>query len=436
MKVCMGLLILIILMPFSTWAMDMPKVTVNGFVSQGYLKSNNNNFLSPDSMKGTTQFTEAGLVISSEVTDKLHIGMSLLSRDLGNVGNNAVKLDWGFADYSHNDYLGLRVGKVKRPYGFYNEGRDTDMLRSMIFLPQSIYDETKRDLMVAYQGAGLYGTFQAGLLGYLDYQIYGGNINFDEDSLLYTALRQNGTYATRKSVAPSLGAAWGPAVAGPYIQQINIVNLEVNNNYTAGGSVTWNTSLDGLRLGASVLTVENDINYVINRSIDPTIDPTDPLQVLVPTPLTGSLNNELTWVASVEYGLGNLLLSSEYSETDRNQTFNGYEAINAVSQSYYVMGAYTFLDSLTFSLLYDVYYADKNDKDGEKFAATSPERQDFFTWRKDFGVGVRYDINPYWLVKAEYHVVDGAALFLTTVNDPNDLVQDWDYFSIKMSFNF
>jgi len=437
MKVVRCLLLLVFLSPWSVWAFEMPDVSVHGFVSQGYLNSSDNNYLSTDSMRGTTQFTEAGVALSSEVSDKLHIGVQFLSRDLGDVGNGTVKLDWGFADYSHNDYLGIRAGKVKLPFGFYNEGRDTDLLRPMVFLPQSIYDETRRDLLVAYQGAGLYGSAPAGALGFFDYHVYGGGINIDDDSLLITALKQNGTFSTRKAVIPTLAPLIGLPAAQAYAQQLSITSLKVNNNYIAGGSLILNTSLDGLRLGGSVMRVENDIDYVLNRSINPTVVAGgNPLNIMVPTPLTGTIDNELTWVASLEYTIGDFLLASEYSETKRKQTYNGYVALDATSQSYYVMGAYTLYDRLTLSLLYDVYYADKSDKDGKDFAATSPDRKDFFTWRKDFGVGARYDISPNWLIKAEYHVVDGAALFLTTVNDPSKLVQDWDYYTVKMSFNF
>jgi len=441
MKTRLIVLVTFLVVPWSAWGMDVPEVAVHGFVSQGYLRSTENNFLTKDSKEGTTQFNEVGLVVSSDVTDKLRIGAQLLSRDLGEVGNNEVNLDWGFADYRHNDYHGLRVGKVKLPFGLYNEGRDADMLRPMVFLPQSIYDESKRDLLVAYQGAGLYGNLPLGPLGDLDYHGYYGGINIDEDSLLVTALQQNATFTTRQSLASVLGPAFSPiltpAGAQAYIQQINVVDLDVNNDYIGGGSITYNTALEGLRLGGSVLMVKNDIDFVLNRSIDPTIDPTDPNQVFVPTRLSGTLENELTWVGSLEYGLGDFLLAGEYSETERKQVFNDVVALDATSQSYYVMGAYTFFDRLTLSLLYDVYYSDKDDKDGSAFVKSNPaQRKDFFTWRKDRGVGLRYDINPNWLIKAEYHAVDGAALFLTTVNDPADLEDKWDYYAVKMSFNF
>jgi hypothetical protein len=100
------------------------------------------------------------------------------------------------------------------------------------------------------------------------------------------------------------------------------------------------------------------------------------------------------------------------------------------------MASYTFLDQWTLSLLYDVYYSDKDDKDGEEFAKASPLRQDYFAWRKDRGVGLRYDVNPWWTLKAEYHDLNGTGLFMTGINDPSDLEEDWSYVAFKASFIF
>ncbi|PLX89959.1 MAG: hypothetical protein C0614_01450 [Desulfuromonas sp.] len=130
------------------------------------------------------------------------------------------------------------------------------------------------------------------------------------------------------------------------------------------------------------------------------------------------------------------MLAAEYAETEREQTFSGYTGMDATSQSYYAMASYTFMEKFTLSLLYDVFYSDKDDKDGKDFAATSPSRQDFFSWRKDFGIGLRYDVNANWTLKAEYHDVNGTALFMTVLNDPADLEEDWDYVAFKVSYNF
>jgi hypothetical protein len=80
---------------------------------------------------------------------------------------------------------------------------------------------------------------------------------------------------------------------------------------------------------------------------------------------------------------------------------------------------------LALSASYEEFYLDKDDK--------SEDRP--YDYRKDFGIGARYDINPHWLVKAEWHTIDGAALNMDLVN-PDGLDDNWSYFIIKTSFNF
>ncbi|MBE0595875.1 MAG: hypothetical protein IH614_01250 [Desulfuromonadales bacterium] len=438
---------LMLLFPLGALAVDVGPVSINGFISQGYIDSEKNDFLAPNSTNGTFQYNEVGLTFNTQITDRLRMGAQILSRDLGQVGNNEVRLDWGFADYHASDYLGVRLGKVKLPMGLYNEGRDSDFLRPMVFLPQSIYDETKRELLVAYQGAGLYGNIPAGPAGDLDYHGFYGTINFPSDALLIGALEQNGTFTMRSNLGPVLvpaytprlgGGAAGQAAARTYVQTLAVTDLDLQNDYITGGALVYNTPLSGLRFGLSFLRVKNDISFTMNKSIDPAIDPNNFNQVFNPVKLEGSLTNKSTLVGSVEYSIGPLVLAAEYSETDRVQKFSGFSGQDATSQSYYGMASYTFLDKWTLSALYDVYYSDKDDKDGDDFVAQAPvgQRQDFFTWRKDLGIGLRYDVNPWWTLKAEYHDIKGAGLFMTVVNDPSKLKENWSYVALKASFIF
>lgn len=125
-----------------------------------------------------------GLTITSQITPKFRVGFQLLSRDFGDQDNNKTQLDWAFADYRFKDYLGVRFGKVKLPFGLYNEGRDTDILRPMVFLPQSIYDEQYRPYFLAYQGTGLYGNISNDKFGSFDYHVYTGGMNLNKDEMI------------------------------------------------------------------------------------------------------------------------------------------------------------------------------------------------------------------------------------------------------------
>ena len=84
------------------------------------MESSGNNFLDSDSEDGTFEINEVGLTFNATVTDKLRIGAQILSRDLGEDGNNDIELDWAFGDYRVTDRFGVRAGKLKLPIGLYN----------------------------------------------------------------------------------------------------------------------------------------------------------------------------------------------------------------------------------------------------------------------------------------------------------------------------
>jgi len=405
-----------ILMPGSLSASPTgDDLRINGFISQGYMNSSGNNFLS-DSRDGSFQFNEVGLAINSQVNEKLRVGGQFLSRDLGPVGNNELRLDWGLADYHWHDMLGVRIGKVKVPMGLYNEGRDSDFLRPMVLLPQSIYDETKRDLLVAYQGGGIYGNIPLGFLGNMDYQGFLGSINFNDDSTLVETLQTSATTLVRN-----------PALGGAPTNMLTSFSME--NNYIGGGSLTINTKLNNMRLGASFFTVDNDMTFTYVN-----VNPVPPGTTAAPKTGTGTLRNKAKTVYSIEIPIGRLTLAGEYGETDRKQVIFGKTNIDGSSQEYYAMATFAVTEALSVSGLFDVYYNLKDDKNGTEFAASNL-KPNYYAYRKDWGVGARYDVNPNWTLKAEYHEVRGGALFMEAFN-ANGIEYNWEYFTLKSSFNF
>lgn len=373
----------------------LKKVRIHGFLSQAYMISSKNNFLAP-TKDGTFEINEVGVTLSTNPVNRLRVGIQLLSRDLGDLGNNKITLDWAFADYHFCDYFGLRFGKVKLPFGLYNEGRDTDVLRPMAFLPQSIYAETYRGFMVAYQGLGAYGNISLGGGGDIDYHGYYGTGNIDGDETLVAYL--SGVF---NSLAPLTG--------------VPVSQLQLETNAVYGGSVTWNTPLSGLRVGASHLHYDGDLRMHSSQ------------------PELGTLDVKWWQVVSLEYTIGNFTLAGEYME--RRNTLEGFgmELEDVVSMGYYGMISYIFNGNVTVSALYDVYYDNKDDKDGDYLAYLG--LPGWLSWRKDIGVSVRYDPNPHWTFKAEWHTIDGASLFLRMYN-PDGFEQEWTYFVFKTSFNF
>ena len=87
--------------------------------------------------------------------------MQILSRRAGGLGDNgSPQIDFGLMDYGFNlsdDYrLGIRAGRVRVPYGLYNDTRDVAFTRPSILVPQSIYYEGSRNLTISADGFLVY----------------------------------------------------------------------------------------------------------------------------------------------------------------------------------------------------------------------------------------------------------------------------------------
>lgn len=122
------------------------EVQMHGFLTQEYfLTSDNRLFGASDSDGGSLGLTEAGLNISWTLFADLRLAGQVLFRRAGAGHEHDLELDFGLLDYtviSVADYsLGVRLGRYKNPYGFYNATRDVLFTRPSILLPQSIYFE-------------------------------------------------------------------------------------------------------------------------------------------------------------------------------------------------------------------------------------------------------------------------------------------------------
>src|SRR5687768_4944330 len=146
---------------------------IHGFASQAWLKSTGNNvFGNSSSDSGSFDFRELGLNASMRPLPRLQFSVQGLSRWAGNGSPGNIRLDYGFVDYTffaeEGNQLGIRLGRMKNPLGFYNDTRDVPFTRPSILLPQSIYFDRTRKLAIAADGAHLYGEYHSNL----------GNISF------------------------------------------------------------------------------------------------------------------------------------------------------------------------------------------------------------------------------------------------------------------
>lgn len=376
---------------------------IHGFASTGYLKSTENNFLVL-SKEGSFEFNEAGLNVTTSLTDTIRVGMQLFARDQGDIGNNAVKLDWAFLDYQWKEALGVRLGKIKMPIGLYNETRDYDMLRTSILLPMSVYNENMRESAVSYRGGGPYGTLSLGPGGRLGYDAFGGTLEIPTDGGLAKIIEGSGD------------------------SRMTLTSAEID--YVVGGRIRWHTPLPGLMLGATWYQL--DLTYNTQLASLP-VD----LEIESPEMRLGFL--------SARYSLGDLTATAEYCrlKADLTTTMDmssldqpNPEPVEATqdAEGYYGLLAYRLTDWFEAGVYYSVYYPDRDDREGDNQVAAG--KPDFIAWQKDLAFSARFDLTDFWLVKLEVHVMDGVAQCMAVDNPDGFDEQNWTLFAVKTTFNF
>jgi hypothetical protein len=127
-------------------AQDITGIAVHGFVSQGFLFSSTNNYLSLKSSDGSLQWTDAVVDISDPIAEKLRVGLQLRMYQLGQFGGSNVQVDWASGDYRINDHFGIRAGKVKTIWGLFNDSQDVDPAFLWVLLPQGSYSIDHKSL--------------------------------------------------------------------------------------------------------------------------------------------------------------------------------------------------------------------------------------------------------------------------------------------------
>ena len=392
------------------------EIRVHGLISQGYMRSTANNYLA-DTDDGSFEFSEAIINFSTRAEDNLRLGMQLLARDLGDEGNNAVGLDWAYGEYRLRKNLGVRFGKLKSHIGMYNKGRDVDMLRTVILLPQSVYENTTRDFANSYNGFSFYGNPQVPVAGRLNYEVYVGTLPVRDPNSDFW-LNNLGIVTNRLTFLQ--GVDYSTTIA------------KMTVRYVAGGMLMWHTPVSGLRVGGNLIK-----GSIGGRG-----------RVDLPPDAPGLLAGLGSLPISVEVGIDRLLtLSAEYSWKDLtlaaehlNTTFDTRIDAGPVKldtdvdwRGYYAMATYRLSDLVELGSYYGLFYPDKDDKDGSDIAAQGGD--DFMAWRKEIALSARFDLGENWLLKLETHRMDGTAQVMPHDN-PQGLERNWWLFLAKVSAHF
>jgi hypothetical protein len=361
-----------------------PAVAVHAFVSQGYIKSTGNDYLVQSKGAGSFDYSEAGINFTAQLTDKFRVGIQLFANELGKLGQYATSADWYYLDYHLRDTFGIRAGRLKMPLGFYGDIADIDAARVPVLLPSGVYPAVNRDLLLAQTGGEIYGHLRVGVLGALDYRLFGGSLQI---------------------VLPS--QAGSPTQVSNYAVP-----------YVGGGRLLWETPLEGLRVGLTGVALQAKATAVFPEAGSP-------------PPVLDETEDFYYGIGSIEYAVHDLLLQAEFASARSSLTTdNQAVAPNrvVVSEAGYGLAAYRVRRWLQPGVYYSLAYYDRN----------LGAEQDDRNVQHDLAGTLRFDLNNFWIVKVEGHFMHGTELLNGRDTMPDVLTNpvNWGVFLVKTTGYF
>jgi hypothetical protein len=376
---------------------------IHGFFSQGFAYSDQNNYLTMNTSKGSFALTDAGLNASMKVTDHFRIGAQAYVRNIGQLGRGHVELDWVYADYKFQDWFGIRAGKVKTALGLFNDTQDTEFLHTWAILPQSVYPLDLRSSTIAHTGADVYGEVGIGKAGSLSYTGYFGARTFDPRAGFY------------------------------FMSEDNLMPIRKDSGYAAGGDVRWTTWVPGLVLGGSWMKMTEDRRGIYQMSGDAPyrfVDAPDHTTAAYGTYLRGKLRFDGEFRTEKFFGV----IHSPVFEAMGLPTY----LYNGSYRSWFLSVAYRLSKWLEIGTYQSRYYF--NQPVTETAAgplAPNPAADHIF----DQTVTARFDITKFWNFKLEAHIMDGHGDLYSVHGfyartNPDGLRPKTNLFVVRTGFSF
>lgn len=359
---------------------------IQGFAAETLISSTNNNYFGESRDSISTEFTEIGLHGFWLPLDNLQLSGQILYRRAGESDQDGLRLDYAQADWrfyqNESTQLGLKLGKVKIPYGLYNETRDVPFTRPSILLPQAIYLDQSRNVLIAAPGAIFHGS-HVGEYGTFDFTLGWAKPDFDSETVEFV-----------------------------YLGNTRPGKLKGKSAYSS--SLRWDTPTD-TTLMLTYIDAETDY------------EPGSPDYLL---PGSIRIRNLL---ASFQQRFDSLTLTAEYNEPRFDRS--GFGALmpdgTRYSVAYYLQGEWRFHPEWELVVRNEINNRDKNDTSGQKLQAAKG------LYTNDWVVGLRWDATPNLMLRLEYHHVNGTS-WLPGLDNPDVFAteQRWNMGLLQAAYRF
>lgn len=371
------------------------EINWHGFLSQSFVATDENNYLGSSS-DGSFKFNSAGLNASWKANRRVQLSLQGLYKQIGNGKPKGVQLDYAIADLTLADEFdhggGLRFGRLKNPFGFFNETRDVAVTRPSLLLPESVYIDYLQALFHSMDSMGVY-------------------IRQESDE---------GTY--------SFDSNWGKPILTD-----DIVKTLMGGVPVSGDIASERAFMSRFMYEDASGKWRSAISYVWFRG-DYRAGPTDFMLGVV----DGKLDIKQLML-SFEYNIGDFQIITEALRRNVSirDAFTLPVPVNVYDQSlgYYLQFGYRINEKLKAYVRRDEAFYDKDDRNGTRYGLYRGNSHTAFA--KDLTVGVSYTPSFAWNFSMEAHAVNGT-YWLPNIENPDvpNQKQHWNMFLAQVAYRF
>lgn len=381
----------------------------HGFLSQSFIATDENNFLGSSS-DGSFKSNEAALNASWRVHDSLQFSLQGLYKQTGSAKPKGTNIDYAIMDWRALDTFssggGVRLGRLKNPYGFFNETRDVAATNLSILLPESIYIDYLSQLFRTSDSVGLYL-----------------HNELDEGTISYVA--QYGRPILNDDIISTLvgGNATDGDITG---ERMAIAKIGYED-----GSGLWRTALSYIRFDGTFQPAASDVFYLQEGDI---------------TIQQALFSFELNW------SQWQFISEIQRRNTEITDVFSFSPKVSEKNLSYYIQIGFQVSPELKLYARRDEAFRDKEDKHGRDYADGLEQLNAFFsanmlpyhfenqyhsTFAKDTTLGFRYSPSFEWSFAMEVHQIDGT-YWLPDIENPDIAKQKryWNMFLAQVAYRF
>jgi hypothetical protein len=347
----------------------------SAFVSQTAIYSSDYNFLSQSDDRVSLDLWEAGALFTASMAHDVTFSTQLLGRKVSEYSDEDIRLDYAFLSIPfYSDFkqtLGVRLGRIRSSYGFYNETRDIPHTRTGVIMPQAVYFDKTRNSFFSSDGIEFYGFRDFGEFvdQRLGFQLFISKPLEDKEEA---------------QEAASLQAR----------------NLDGDKSFLA--KVSYGSEIEGFRVAFTYYRPEYDVAVSIPVSQAPLVVLDEDKASFYSENLVTSIEyNSLNWSLTVEY-----IRHKFFTKIPVLDSLPGFKSENAFyEEAYYLQGLRRISQQWETYIRYDA----------TRLRGSNAYWTDF----NDLNAGISFRPDEHWLIRYEFHYIQGRARLFTRDNEYN-----------------